>query len=331
MKTKCLLCAVLLTLLPVLSIKSAYAIRTIKQSSLDSQDRTQELQVDGSTRTFDLFVPRRSAAEPLPLVIMLHGGGGTARAAEWETAWAAKAEKEGFYVAFPNAMNRYPQKRSNFAANPQLWNDGSERFYPNQSHVDDVAFIRALIESLTKNYNIDPNQIFLTGFSNGASMCFLAGAKLNTLVAAVAPVAGACWIEPGQLQPPVSLCYITGTCDPLNKIEGGEATLANGKSDKVRAKAKPPVRDSIGKWLTACHLKQSPAHESLVDGVHKQLFGPDENGTEVIYITVADTGHTWPGGRSLLPESMVGKTSNRLNATDEIWEFFHRHGRKSPN
>jgi len=45
----------------------------------------------------------------------------------------------------------------------------------------------------------------------------------------------------------------------------------------------------------------------------------------VVYITVDGLGHTWAGGRSLLPESMVGMTSDRINATDVIWDFFHKH------
>ena len=46
---------------------------------------------------------------------MLHGGGGTAKAAAWETEWTAEAEKEGFIVVFPNALARDPTKASSFA------------------------------------------------------------------------------------------------------------------------------------------------------------------------------------------------------------------------
>lgn len=51
-------------------------------------------------------------------------------------------------------------------------------------------------------------------------------------------------------------------------------------------------------------------------------------GAEVIYVTVPGLGHTWAGGKSLLPESMVGKTSDRLNATDAIRDFFEKHPMK---
>ena len=42
-------------------------------------------------------------------------------------------------------------------------------------------------------------------------------------------------------------------------------------------------------------------------------------------MTLQGLGHTWPGGKSLLPESMVGKRSDKLKATDAIWEFFEKH------
>ena len=48
-------------------------------------------------------------------------------------------------------------------------------------------------------------------------------------------------------------------------------------------------------------------------------------GAEVVLVTVEGMGHTWAGGKSLLPESMVGKTSDKIRATDAIWDFFVRH------
>lgn len=56
-----------------------------------------------------------------------------------------------------------------------------------------------------------------------------------------------------------------------------------------------------------------------------ETYGPGRDGAEVIYVTVQGLGHTWPGGKSLLPESMVGKRSDKLKATDAIWEFFEKH------
>jgi polyhydroxybutyrate depolymerase len=52
--------------------------------------------------------------------------------------------------------------------------------------------------------------------------------------------------------------------------------------------------------------------------------GPDD--VEVIWYTVGDGGHTWPGGIPL-PEVITGPTSDAIDATRVMWEFFTRHAR----
>jgi polyhydroxybutyrate depolymerase len=287
--------------------------------------------VNGSQRNYIVHVPPTYKPQtPLPLVIMLHGGGGAARAALWETEWAVKADQEGFLTVFPNAMARDPAKPSSFARNPQLWNDGSDRFYEGQTAPDDVGFIAAMLDDLSVRFALDARRIFVTGFSNGASMSFRIGAELSDRIAAIAPVAGALWFDPQKFRHPVPMCYITGTADPLNLIEGGVPKLATGASDKVRAKPKPPVRDSILKWAKALGCPSTTPSVSDNHGVRTETYSACIGAAEVVYITVDGLGHTWAGGRSLLPKSMVGKTSNSIRATDVIWEFFQKHAR-SPN
>ncbi|MEW6184626.1 MAG: alpha/beta fold hydrolase [Thermodesulfobacteriota bacterium] len=283
--------------------------------------------VKGTERTYLIHVPASyNPQNPMPLVIMLHGGGGTGRAAMWETGWAEKAEKEGFLSAFPNAMAADPAKQSHFSRNPQLWNDGSGRFYSGQKAPDDVGFIAAMLDDLSKRYPYNKGRVFVTGFSNGASMSFLAAAKMPERIASIAPVAGALWFDPPKLKPPVSMCYITGTADPLNIIEGGVPKLATGGSDRVRAKPKPPVRESILRWAKALDCPEVPKI-SEGNGVRTETYSPGLEGSEVVYISVEGLGHTWPGGRSLLPEYMVGKTTNKIKAVDVIWAFFLKHSR----
>ncbi len=292
---------------------------------------TVAITVHGSQRTYIVHVPPSYKPQTRsPLVVMLHGGGGTARAAMWETEWAVKADKEGFLAVFPNAMARDPARASNFAGNPQLWNDGSDRFYEGQTASDDVGFIAAMLGDLSARFALDERRVYLTGFSNGASMSFRLGAELSDRIAAIAPVAGALWIDPPMFRQPVSMMYITGTADPLNLIEGGAPKLASGGSDKVRAKPKPPVRDSILKWVKALGCPSTAPSTSDAHGVRTETYSACMGGAEVAYISVDGLGHTWAGGRSILPESMVGKTSGKIRATDVIWEFFLKHARSTP-
>jgi polyhydroxybutyrate depolymerase len=328
-KTRYLMSALLTSLLVCFSV---LALNFRNAHAEDKQakpgNHTFAITLNGSQRSYIVHVPPSYKPQtPSPLVIMLHGGGGTAQAAMWETGWAAKADQQGFLAVFPNAMARDPAQPSSFARNPQFWNDGSDRFYEGQTTSDDVGFIGTMLDDLSARFALDAQRIFVTGFSNGASMSFRLGSELSDRIAAIAPVAGALWFNPPQFRQPVSVCYITGTADPLNLIEGGVPKLATGASDKVRAKPKPPVRDSISKWAKALGCPATTPSVSNSHGVRTETYSACIGDAEVIYIAVDELGHTWAGGRSILPESMVGKTSNRISATDVIWEFFRRHAR----
>jgi len=87
------------------------------------------------------------------------------------------------------------------------------------------------------------------------------------------------------------------------------------------------VRDSIVKWARALSCATTPVSKNSVNGVHTQTYCSAGSGVEVVYIAVDGLGHTWAGGKSQLPERMVGKTSNKINATAVIWDFFQRHAR----
>lgn len=308
---------------------SAGRADSIQPSTANSGDRVISIRVGTLERYYTVHVPPGyDGKKSMPIVIMLHGGGGTGKAAATETGWGAKADEAGFLAVFPDAMPPDPTKRSHFSRNPQLWNDGSERFYSGQKSVDDVGFLNAMLDDLLARFTVDQRRIYVVGFSNGASMSFRIGAELSERIAAIAPVAGALWVDPPTLNRPVAMIYITGTADPLNLIEGGVPKLATGGSDKVRAKPKPPVRDSILKWSKAIGCPATPRDTSEANGVRTEIYGSGDDGAEVVYITVEGLGHTWAGGKSLLPEFMVGKRSDRINATDIIWGFFKKHPKK---
>ncbi len=177
-----------------------------------------------------------------------------------------------------------------------------------------------MIEDLETRFRIDKSRIYATGFSNGASMAFRVGRELPGTIAAIAPVSGSDWLEHEKIDRPVSLLYITGTADPLNPMEGGEVRIGRKKLGQ-----KPPVKEMINKWvsLLGCPADPRVVHEE--DTVKGIAYGPCKQGSEVVLYTVEGMGHRWPGGKGLLPESLVGKGSDKLKATDLIWDFFAQH------
>jgi len=265
--------------------------------------------------------PGYDGTTPVPVVVMLHGGGGTSRAAATETGWGTKADKEGFLAIFPDAMARDPSQPGSFRKNPQCWNDGSDRFFNGQQAPDDVAFLNAMLDELLAKFAVDARRIYFTGFSNGASMTFRVGAELSRRIAAIAPVAGACWLKPLKLEQAIPMCYIGGTADPLNPLNGGGPKFVVG-GNTLGGKEKAPVRDSIQKWAQAIGCPAVPKETSEANGVRIETYGPGHEGVEMMYVIIEGLGHTWAGGKSLLPEFMVGKKSDKIKATDFIWDFF---------
>lgn len=123
--------------------------------------------VKGVERRYLLHIPPAyTPANKWPVVVMFHGGGGTARSAMRETGWTEKADKEGFLAVFPEGTPLYPTRPARFRDNPQTWNDGSKR------GVADVEFVTMMLADLKVRFSVDERRVYATGFSNGASMTF---------------------------------------------------------------------------------------------------------------------------------------------------------------
>ena len=287
-------------------------------------DHALNLKVGDRERRFTVHVPASyDGKRSLPIVVMFHGGGGTAKDAMTETGWTEKADEAGFIVAFPEGISPDPSKPGHFRHNPQAWNDGSKRFLAEKMDIDDGAFTRALLDDLAARLNIDARRIFLTGFSNGSSLTYRLGVELSDRVAAIAPVAssGLRLADPLTLKRPVSLVAIHGMADRLNPFGGGDVR-GIGRSDIDR---RPPIKESVERWARMLACAGTPEMLLDKDGVKALRYGPGTKGSEVVFYTIEDTGHTWPGGVSLLPQWLVGKTTKKMKATDVIWDFFAKH------
>jgi polyhydroxybutyrate depolymerase len=277
-----------------------------------------------SIRNYRLHIPvSYNMQKSYPLIIMFHGGGGNSQAVMEETRWCEKADREGFIMAFPDAYRPFPNKRASFMLNPQTWNDGSGRFYTGKNNIDDITFVRSIIADISQRYNINPRRIYASGFSNGASMAFRVGIELADTIAAIAPVSGVMWHNPESLSSPVSLIYITGGADTMNPLSGGRPKLSTGKV--WSSVAKMPVQEFIDNWAKLLHCTQNAKLLQNDNGIKIMQWKNEKNNSEVLFYIIDDLGHVWPGGKAILPERMVGKTSNKINATDIIWQFFQEH------
>lgn len=282
-------------------------------SSLFAQTETFEF--GGIQRSYLLHVPSSYQGKAVPLVIFLHGAGGNSEGAARHNGWLEKADQEGFIAVFPQGAPLDPKREGHFFTNPNIWNDGLHR---STIPVDDIAYLRKVIGDVTQSYKIDPKKIYLTGFSNGASMTFRAGIEMSDLLAAIAPVSGHLWLKDPKPRKKLSMMLITGDADPLNPLNGG---LAENPWTWSTVN-KPPMIDSVLTWLKVLNLDPSKKRVVERNGVTYTTYGPNDQGKEVIFIVIKGQGHIWPCGVNWMPERYVGKPQDTLNATETIWNFF---------
>jgi polyhydroxybutyrate depolymerase len=274
--------------------------------------------LSGERRREYLLFP--STQRGAPLVVFLHGTGATAAWADDETGWSHLAERAGFTLAVPEAVRPDPSSPSKFLTNPQRWNDGSPTVGAETPRPDDVAFLAALIDDVQTRAGIDRARVFVTGFSNGAAMTFRVAAELSDRIAAVAPIAGYCWVPERRLARPVPTLFMIGSLDPLVPIRGGEVR----SPWQHRYVRRPPVADGLERWARALGCATIPQSESEAEGVRIESYpGP----VPFRVMTIEGLGHHWPGGQGRFNPRIAGPPSNRVNGTELVWDFFQQHGR----
>jgi poly(3-hydroxybutyrate) depolymerase/CubicO group peptidase (beta-lactamase class C family) len=283
------------------------------------------LQVGDRERVFHIFAPSAyDAKKTYPLVLVFHGGGGTAEGVAWETRWSELAEKEAFLVVYPEGTRDNPEAPADFRTNGQSWNDGSGAAHLSavRQGVDDISFVKAILAYVQAQFKVDSKRIYASGFSNGGSMSFRVGRELSGQIAAIAPVASADWLDKPLPASPLSVMYLTGTKDPLNPMEGGKLRIGWKNYG-----TKPPVESIFKKWKVILKCAEEAKIHRDDDKIKHFSFLADraDIGMEVYYIK--EFGHYWPGGRTLMPESISGSKKNMdaLDATRVIWDFFIRY------
>lgn len=235
----------------------------------------------GLQRTYVLHVP---PGQPSGLVINLHGAGQTGAVQAAVTNYNAVADQYGFVLAYPDGID-------------MSWADGRGASVPDREGVDDVGFLSALIDQLTRDFAIPPGRVFVTGMSAGAFMANRLACDRADLVSAVAPVAGTLGIGvPCSPSKPVSVMAIHGTADPVVPFGGGPMVGRGGPSDIVGA---PALAE---RWSTLDHCPGAPVEDP--NGF--QATGC-AGGTEVVFVSIDGAGHTWPAGGAFDASSASGQ------------------------
>lgn len=295
-------------------MKIIFTTLLILSNLIASRVYADEIMVDSISRSYTLYIPEKSKDKRLPLLIALHGGGGTGVNMIKLTDFNDYADEYGFAIVYPDGIEKH-------------WNDRREvnRKYINGKEIDDVKFLTNLIDTLIFKYNIDSNRVFVTGISNGGAMSFYLALHIPNKLSGVAPVAISMpthMINNDSIVTPIPIMIIFGDEDPFVPFNGGEISLWNIKRGKV-----VPVKEAVDFWVKNNNCNEEPEVTYLnkkMDNTKaiKYEYNPKQNGAEVVYWLIEGGGHTWPGGWQYLPKFVVGATSREIIASEEILKFF---------
>lgn len=276
----------------------------------------QQLTHQGMQRSYVVRLPPGVPTEGQrwPVVLVLHGGGGDAAIAERTTGFTAVGQREGFVVVYPEGTGR-------LAHHLLTWNAGHCCGQAMQRQVDDVGFIRAMIDKLAADYPVDAKRVYATGISNGGMMSHRLGIELPDKLAAIAPVVAALFGDEKKPAQGVSALMINGALDTSVPLAGG---ATGGRFAHAWDGAHPlPAIAQASFWATANGCAGPP--EVTTQAAVQRTRYRCPVGRDVELMVLADHPHAWPGGER---GSRLGATpSTTLNASDEIWDFFKRHGK----
>ncbi|EEW25973.1 alpha/beta hydrolase family esterase [Rhodobacter ferrooxidans] len=261
-------------------------------------------------RFYQIAVPE-AVANP-PLIIALHGGGGSPRQYARDAGLTAKALAAGYAVAYPAGSARF--------GNLRTWNVGYCCAYAAAARIDDIGFLDRVIADAASRYGINPRRVYLTGMSNGAMMAQTYAAKRPDAVRAVASVAGTMDVAHIRPQGPVPLLHIHGSADSHVPFAGGF-----GPDSKVET-----IFAAVDDVLAAFRRAQAGRLLAATDTIDPAPDGMsvsrtqwrDRNGVaQVVLLKVIGGGHHWPGGKR---SDRRGATQD-IDAATEALRFFAQH------
>lgn len=289
---------------------TALALVTPGASALTPGSHELALRHDGGERGFILHVPRAYRADqPAPLVLALHGGGGSMNVMARDRLYGlvAQSESSGWIVVFPNGYSRRGGRLA-------TWNAGICCGAARDRGSDDVGFLRAVVADVQRRLAVDARRIFVTGMSNGGMMAYRLACEASDVFRAVAAVAGTDGTTTCRPARPVAVFHIHARDDDRVLFYGGSGSASHTHADFVSVPA------TVAKWaqLNACSGPPQPLPDQ--PGVQCEVRGGCQGGVEVRLCVTDSGGHAWPGGR----KALGGKGSDALDATAEIWHFFAR-------
>jgi polyhydroxybutyrate depolymerase len=214
--------------------------------------------VAGDNRNVRLFVPDLEPDAQAPLFIVLHGWNESPSTMETRLNAGVLAAREKVIVALP------PGRDANWDASFR-GDDVKES--------KDIVFLAGMVDHLVDRYRVDPQRVYVGGFSIGAVLADRVGCQMAEQVMALVIVSGAQWHTECHPAHPVSVLVVHGTSDPTF-----------------------PVQDATHlamRWRTVNNCVGDP-EETLIDETASALISADcAGGSQVELVIIEGLGHDW--------------------------------------
>ena len=271
---------------------------------------------EGITRKYFVYKPSKIKENP-PLVIYFHGSLGSGENMRNLSGFDFDylANEYGFLVAYPDGYENH-------------WNDcrRSASYSANIENIDDVGFVKALISQLQSDFNIDPQKVIASGFSNGGHMVYRLAMEAPESIFIAAPIAANMPVDENldcvKSDLPVHITIFNGTEDPINPYEGGQVEVLGNKSrGEVLSSEK-----TLNYWAGLADVSlEDPKITNFpdIDG------DPETNVTQIAFSGQRDallyrlkgSGHVVPSKFMNFGE-ILGGNAKDISAAEEIYGFY---------
>ncbi len=262
----------------------------------------------GYERSYRVHVPLTAPTGPRPLIIALHGGGGTPTGMEFGIGLDSAADRAGIFVVYPEGIGGF-------------WNNGRPASVVHSGGVNDYQFVLDVLADAERRNDVDHNRVFIAGQGDGAALALQVAARYPGIFAGVVAVSGQFILAPGVPMPtvPMSVIFIHGTEDPYYPV-AGLPDPKQGPIDSLAHTVSTYVAlDHVGAPTTTQLPDRAPLDATTIS---ETSWAPGPGGYTVTLYTVQGGGSPWPGGtvdtRDLVAN---GRTSQSIDGSGVVEHF----------
>lgn len=248
-----------------------------------------------------------------PLIIVAPGIGGRLARFVRATGFTKKVNLQGFVIAYPQ-IDQHEDWRS---------------WLSSENSAQAAGFFRNLIAEVSSKRSIQPDKVFLVGFSGGGILVLSAMCDLANEVTAFAVISASLprmQHSTCNIKRSVPAIIIASRDDPVLPWNGGRVSKILIEKSSLDVLS---ISDTVDLWRIANKCDARPQIQPLanydsMDGttVTQLRYGfKCRDSSHILLYAITGGGHSWPGSNVKL-RSFEGSISQDFRATDVIWEFF---------